>query len=520
MKKEPKARRISKAEPTVAPRPGSTSQKLTLEHSKELEAHLWATADFLRGKIDRSDYKQYILRLLFFKRLCDTWQEELETHFALCGSLPLTPDQHRIVIPPGASWHDVLQHPHHIGRALNHAFREIEAANHKLRRVLCDVNFDHPDRFPDATLRDLLAHFDRVSLRRHGTEPDVLGNAYLYLIAQFADDSGKKGGEFYTPAEVANLIVRCLEPQAGMSVYDPACGSGGLLLAAVRHLRALGEDPASLKLCGQEMNRDTWGLCMMNLIIHDIDASIARGDTLREPKHLDAEGRLQTFDRVLANPPFSLRNWGYEDWKKGDRFGRDRLGCPPRSYGDLAFVQHMVESLKPDGRLGVVLPHGSSLFRAGVEGEIRRGLLREDLIEAVINLPPKLFYGTKIPAVILFIRRQKPEARKMRVLLVDGSEEAVPGKNKNLLSEANLERLVGAFHDYCDVPRFSRVVPVEEILAQDGNLSIARYLSPTPPQQQTLDIKAEYRRWVKLKNYRDECERALFNELENLGYGS
>jgi type I restriction enzyme M protein len=443
---------VSTTEPTVA-------RRLTLA---QLEGHLWGAADILRGSIDSADYKHYIFGLLFFKRLSDVWEEEYEGRLAEYGDTELAadPDEHRFHIPAGAFWRDVRRHTTDIGTHLNEAFHAIEDANLRLRGVFQDVDFNNKERFPDAALERLLQHFERYRLRNADVEPDVLGNAYEYLIAQFADDAGKKGGEFYTPKMVVRTIVECLRPGEGMSVYDPACGSGGMLLEAVHHMERAGKNPKSLRLYGQERNLNTWAIAQMNLFLHDIDdAFIARGDTLREPKHLLPDGRgLMTFDRVLANPPFSLKDWGHELWSRGDRFGRDRYGCPPRSYGDLAFVQHMVASLRQDGMLGVVLPHGI-LFRGGAEGRIREGLLKDDLIEAVIGLAPNLFYGTGIPACILIVHRNKPAERRGRVLFVHGAEEMVAGKNQNTLVDANVLRLVEAFHAFRDEERFSRVVP-------------------------------------------------------------
>ena len=243
------------------------------------------------------------------------------------------------------------------------------------------------------------------------------------------------------------LIIECLQPGEGMSVHDPACGSGGFLLQAVEYLKGRGKNSKSLSLWGQEANLNTWAICEMNLFLHDVDdAVILRGDTLRNPRHLVAEGSKtpRTFDRVLANPPFSLKSWGHELWSKGDAFGRDKYGCPPKSYGDLAFVQHMVASLKPEGMLGVVLPHGI-LFRGGTEGKIRKGMLQDDLIEAVIGLAPNLFYGTGIPACVLVVRKSKPEERRGKVLFVNGEKEYLEGKNQNSLTDDNVKRLSGAF---------------------------------------------------------------------------
>ena len=318
---------------------------------------------------------------------------------------------------------------------------------------------------------------------------------------------------------VVRLIVECLRPDEGMSIYDPTCGSGGMLLEVVHHLERLGKNPKSLSLLGQERNLNTWAICQMNLFLHDIDdASVARGDTLLDPKHLASDGvkALRTFDRVLANPPFSLKSWGYDVWVNGDKFGRDRYGCPPKSYGDLAFVQHMVASLKQDGKLGVVLPHGI-LFRGGAEGRIREGMLKDDLIEAVIGLAPNLFYGAGIPACIVIIRKNKPAERKGKVLFVNGVEQFVEGKAQNHLSADNVAVLAKAFHDYANLDRLARVVPMAEIANNDHNLNISRYVHVTEDTED-LDVAEEVEKLLELREQRDAAEAKMMGFLKELGY--
>lgn len=493
--------------------------KLTLQ---QLESHLWGAADILRGKIDSSDYKHYIFGLLFYKRLCDVWEEEYEERLKEYGNAELAadPDEHRFPIPEGAFWKDVREHTTNIGEHLNTAFHAIEDADLRLKGIFQDVDFNNKERFPDVALEMLLQHFDRYRLRNCDVEPDMLGNAYEYLIAKFADDAGKKGGEFYTPKMVVRLIVECLRPEKG-SIYDPTCGSGGMLLEAVHYMERQGKNPKALHLYGQEMNLNTWAICKMNLFLHDIDdAFIERGDTLRDPKHLIAEGSkaIKTFDRVLANPPFSLKNWGNEEWKSGDKFGRDTYGCPPKSYGDLAFVQHMVASLKPDGMMGVVLPHGI-LFRGGAEGKIRKVLLEDDLVEAVIGLAPNLFYGTGIPACVLLINKAKSAERKGKVLFVNGADEMVEGKNQNTLSEENVRRLSKGFHAYENEDSFSRVVSLEEIEKNDFNLNIAWYVHNGEEEEQ-IDVAVEIRKLKGCQVHRDAAEENMMIYLMELGYGA
>ncbi|NMN71183.1 type I restriction-modification system subunit M [Rhizobium sp. 57MFTsu3.2] len=489
----------------------------------QLETHLWRAADILRGSIDSGDYKHYIFGLLFFKRLSDVWEEEYEERLARYrdADLAADPDEHRFDIPKGHFWRDVRKHTTDIGTHLNAAFRAIEDANMKLRGVFQDVDFNNKERFPDARLEKLLQHFETYRLRNLDVEPDVLGQAYEYLIAQFADDAGKKGGEFYTPKMVVRLIVECLKPEEGMSIYDPTCGSGGMLLEAVHHLERQGKNPKSLSLFGQERNLNTWAICQMNLFLHDIDdAAVARGDTLLEPKHLtgDSVKAIRTFDRVLANPPFSLKSWGHDMWSKGDAYGRDRYGCPPKSYGDLAFVQHMVASLKEDGVCGVVLPHGV-LFRGGAEGKIREGLIKDDLVEAVIGLAPNLFYGAGIPACVLILRKQKSAARKGKTLFIHAADEFIAGKKQNLLTTENLGHIVDCLNGFKVIEQFSYVADYAEIEGNNFSLNIPQYVD-LGSDKDTADIATEYAKLLELRAERNDAEAVLDMHLRELGYGA
>jgi type I restriction enzyme M protein len=487
----------------------------------ELEEHLWAAANILRGTVDSGTYKNYIFAVLFLKRLSDVWQEEYELKLSEYGdaSLAADADEHRFDLPEGHRWADIRKYTTNMGEHLNAAFQAVEDANTKLRGVFQNVDFNNKEQFSDELLERLLQHFERYDLRNSNVEADMLGNAYEYLIKQFADDGGQRGGEFYTPKEVVRLMVECLDISDGMSVYDPTCGSGGMLLEAYRAVERSGKNPRSLSLYGQERNLNTWAICQMNLFLHDIDdADVRRGDTLREPKHLVSEGSraLRSFDRVIANPPFSLKEWGHTSWAGGDIYGRDVYGCPPASYGDLAFVQHMLASLKDNGKLAVVVPHGV-LFRAGSEGAIRKAFIEHDLVEGVIGVAPNLFYGAGIPAAILFLRKQKPEHMQGKVMIVNGAEQYEKGTAQNYLRDEHIKTLSETYLAFEDVERLAKVVSVADIAANDFNLNITRYVNLGAAAEQ-IDVAVEVERLMELVAERDSAEAKMTQHLRELGY--
>lgn len=469
----------------------------------QLESHLWEAANILRGSpVDRTDWKSYILPLLFFKRICDVRDEESAEMVETYGED--FADEHRFQVPDGCHWNDVRRTPVNVGAALGNALRGIEAANQEhLYGVFGDSQWTNKERLPDPLLKDLIEHFSALRLGNRNVTSDIVGDAYEYLIKQFADATNKKAGEFYTPRSVVGLMVDILDPREGETVYDPACGTGGMLLGAVSHVRQAGGDPRTFfgRLYGQEKNLTTASVARMNLLLHGIeDFAIERGDTLRNPVFTDpATGGLAAFDCVIANPPFSLEQWGREVWEH-DPWGRAFAGLPTDASGDFAWVQHMVASMAPPhGRMAVVLPQGA-LFRGGVEGRIRRKLLELDLVEAVIGLAPNLFYGTGLAACLMILRRRKEPARAGRVLVVDASALFRKGRAQNYLDPDHAAAVLGWFRQFADRPDRARVVTLDDIRAEEWTLNISRYVLPPigrdiPPLPQAIaDFKAALER--------------------------
>jgi len=437
----------------------------------------------LRGKVDQADFKAYIFPLLFFKRLSDVYFEEYNQALEESGGdhdFAQFAENHRFLIPADCLWSDVREVTQNVGQALVRAMRGIEAANpDTIYGIFGDADWTDKTKLPDRVLLDLLEHFSGKSMSNSAVEPDVFGQAYEYLIKRFADQSNKKAGEYYTPRSVVKLMVDILDPEEGETVYDPACGTGGMLVEVVEHVRRAGGRPQLLygKLFGQEKNVTTAAIARMNLILHGVeDFRIVREDTLRNPAFFTG-GRLAQFDCVIANPPFSLKKWGREQWES-DAHGRNRTGVPPESFADWAWVQHMITSMVPiTGRVAVVLAQGA-LFRGGAEGGIRAKILETDKIEAVIGLGPNLFYGTGLAACIMVLRDKKRAGRAGKVLFVDASDLFKKGRNQNTLEPEHTAAIGSTLTAFADESGRSRAVTLDEIWANEGNLNISLYVQP------------------------------------------
>ena len=519
--KEPRSAARKASRGAVEEQAPSVPKALSVD---QLERHLWAAADILRGSIDSSDYKTYIFGLLFLKRLSDQFEEEAEKLIAKGETEALAwgdPDYHEFFVPDRARWKAIRRTSNNVGECLNKACAALEEENDGLQGVLAGIDYNDEHRLGDGRQRDnvlarLVQHFSQISLRNDSmAEPDMLGRAYEYLIEQFADDAGKKGGEFYTPRMVVRLIVDLLAPEKGMRICDPTVGSGGMLVECAQYVERHCGDARNLTLHGQEKNLGTWAICKMNMLLHGlVDAKIEKGDTIRAPRLLEG-GELRLYDRVIANPPFSLDEWGRAE-AESDRLGRFRFGLPPKTRGDLAFVQHMVAVLRSQGRLGVVMPHGV-LFRGNSEAKIRQGMLQEDLFEAVIGLAPNLFYGTTIPAAVLVLSRNKQPRRRRKVLFIDASGVFEEGGSQNRLHEEGVNRIAQTFRAYKDVERFARVVPLDEIKQNEWNLNISRYVD-TQEQEERVDVACAVRRLRELERQRSAAEAKMNAHLAELGY--
>ena len=502
---------------------------------QELESKLWQAADILRGQIDSADYKNYIFSVLFLKRLSDRFEEEVQN--AVASGVPwetaLTDrDEHEFFVPEEARWPAITAGSMNLGETLNAAGHAIEDANDgRLDGVLSGTNWNDETKLGgpanrERIIRSLVNHFGDLdlrdeNLRQNGSAAgNVLGDAYEYLIYQFADDAGKKGGEFYTPREVVRLIVELVQPKEGMRICDPAAGSAGMLIYTANYVREQGGDARNLVLDGQERNLGTLAIGKLNLLLHGLrSARMAAGDVIAEPELTDDAGRLLSYDRVIANPPFSLKNWGH-DFAPSDPHHRfDRYGAiPPRTRGDFAFLLHMLGVTNAEGMVGVVMPHGI-LFRGGTEGKIRRGIVEADLFEAIIGLAPNLFFGASIPVSVCILNKAKPPERRGKVLFVDAAQEGYfrPGKAQNYIDPEHIAKIVEAYRAFEDVERFAHVADLEEIEANDFNLNISRYVDTTV-MEEVMSVEEALSQLREAELKRDEAVAKMDALLAEMGY--
>jgi type I restriction enzyme M protein len=444
---------------------------------RELESYLWDGVTLLRGLVDASDYKQYIFPLLFFKRLSDVWDEDYREAFEETNDTGYALDtaNDRFRLPDGAHWNDVRTASRNIGRTLLGAFQAIETANAaRLHGVFGNASWTDKAQMPDETLKNLIEHFSAHTLSLAEVPEDELGNGYEYLIKQFADDSGHTAQEFYTNRTLVHLMAQMLEPKATETIYDPTCGTGGMLISCLAEVKRRGGDVRTIGLFGQELISITAAIARMNLVLHGVaDFDVVSGNTLSDPAFVERD-RLRTFDVVLANPPYSIKTWNRDAWQS-DPWGRNFLGTPSQGRADYAFFQHILKSMDPKtGRCAILFPHGV-LFR-NEEAAMRRKLIELDLVECVLGLGPGLFYNSPMEACVLVCRSKKPAGRAGKILFINAVSEVARERAQSFLKPEHQSRILDAYRGFADLPGFAAVVATDDVLAKDGNLSIARYV--------------------------------------------
>ena len=479
---------------------------------KELETYLWGAATYLRGVIDAGDYKQYIFPLLFYKRICDVYDEEYNIALEESdGDLDYASfaENHRFQIPEGAHWKDIRSITTNVGQSIGKTFREIERVNAlQLQGIFGDAEWTNKERLTDEMLCNLIEHFSQRNLNLNNVPNDMLGQAYEYLIRKFADDSGHTAAEFYTNRTVVRLMSLIADPHEGESIYDPTCGSGGLLLNCAMMLKDARKEYRTLRLYGQEINLITSAIARMNMLLHGFEEfSIERGDTLKDPRFMEFD-ELQRFDVVLANPPYSIKAWDQKGFVN-DPFGRNIWGTPPQGCADYAFQQHIMKSMdEQTGRCIVLWPHGI-LFR-DAERAMRKAMIESDCVDAVIGLGANLFYNSPMEACLLICKMQKPEQRRGKILFINAVDEVKQEKTTSHLEEEHIQKILKAYQEYKDIPQFARVVENAEILSNNATLSIPLYVSRTQKEEEhTLSLAEVYKLW-------NDSTESLYDSLDEL----
>lgn len=472
------------------------SERMTID---ELKSYLWQSAVLLRTNIDAGAYKQYIFPLMFFKRICDVHDEETEKAKQEYGDdIDLYPEQelHTFVIPKGHHWNDVRQVTEDVGKAIVSAFKEIEKANgEKMTGIFGDGAWTNKNRLPDRLLKDLLEHFSSKTLSLANCPEDELGNGYEYLIKQFADDSGHTAQEFYTNRTVVHLMTEILQPQSGESVYDPTCGSAGMLISCIAHLKENGQEWRNIQAYGQEINQLTCAIGRMNLFLHGVeDFHIVNDDTLKNPAFIE-HGQLQQFDIVLANPPYSIKQWDRGAFEN-DKYGRNFLGTPPQGRADYAFLQHILKSLKPStGRCAILFPHGV-LFR-DEENDMRKKLVESDLVECVIGIGKNLFFNSGMEACIMICRTNKPIEHRGKVLFINAKHEITRRNSESFLEDSHIEKIASTYHNFSEVPGFSGIGSIEDIQSNNSKLSISLYVGTSIAGEETaIEMEDAIAAWM------------------------
>lgn len=467
---------------------------------QDLEKYLWGAATLLRGLIDAGDYKQYIFPLLFYKRICDVYDEEYQYAIKESGGdlkFAEFAENHRFQIPKGAHWSHIREHTRSVGQAVEKAMRQIETANPgTLFGVFGDAQWTNKDRLSDEILINLLEHFSSQVLSIKNVPNDELGQGYEFLIKKFADDSGHTAAEFYTNRTVVQLMTLIVDPKPGESIYDPTCGSGGMLLSCVNKLKMDGKEYRSLKLYGQELNLMTSAIARMNMFLHGIeDFSIARGDTLKQPAFVEKD-ELKKFNIILANPPYSIKRWNREEFEK-DPYGRNIYGTPTQGCADYAFQQHIIKSLdEKTGRSAILWPHGI-LFR-DAEADMRLKMIKSDVVEAVVGLGPNLFYNSPMESMVFVCNKNKPKQRRQKILFINAIDQIVEEKGKARLTEKHIKKIFEACQNFVDIKGFARVATLDEVLEKNGNLNISFYVSRTDSGiGESQDSEMIIKRWAQ-----------------------